>query len=398
MHGTTNDPAEASLRRADSSRRVVALRQSLLRAGVTMAYLAPDQVNDPERFDDHVDAAVRTFQQSRGLMVDGIVGPETGRALTEAQYTLGDRVLSLAAGDAEPQRGDDVTELQRQLSYLGFYYGHIDCEFGQRTHLAVRELQLNLGLEKTGICDAALIGAMTRVSRTVSSSQAFSLRDYERLNQATSALAGRVICLSAGTGTSRVAAVADQAGGGPLTEQLVASDVTRRIHAILGGLGADVKVVEASGGTPDSRIRQIKDSSASLSVSIHCDWLDQPAASGVSAFYWGRAETGEIRSPIGHRAAELILKEITARTGAPSLGVHARSWDVLRLTNIPSVHLDLGYLSNTGDAQLLADPIMRQILADSVVIAIQRLYLLEEEDEPTGTLALEDVLRFNPER
>jgi N-acetylmuramoyl-L-alanine amidase len=173
--------------------------------------------------------------------------------------------------------------------------------------------------------------------------------------------------------------------------------VTRRVQSILGGLGADVKVV-AAGGTPDGRIRQIKDSSASLSVAIHCDWLDQPAASGVSAFYWGRAETGEIRSPIGHRAAELILKEITARTGAPSLGVHARSWDVLRLTNIPSVHLDLGYLSNAGDAALLADPIMRQILADSVVIAIQRLYLLEEEDEPTGTLALEDVLRFNPER
>jgi len=397
MH--TDDTAGGSLRRSDSSRRVVALRTGLLRAGVSMAYLAPDQVNDPERFDDHVDAAVRTFQQSRGLMVDGILGPETERALAEAQYTLGDRVLSQAAEGLETLRGDDVTELQRQLSYLGFYYGHIDGEFGQRTHLAVRELQLNLGLEMTGVCDGALIDAMARVSRSISSSQAFALRDYERLNQATAALAGRTICLAAGTGTGRAAAVPDQAGGGPLTERLVAADVARRIQAILAGLGADVKMVETAEDAPSSdRVRQIRASSASLCVSIHCDWLGQPAASGVTAFYWGRPETGEIRSPIGHRAAELILKEITARTGAPSLGVHGRGWDVLRLTNIPSVHLDLGYLSNAADAQLLADPIIRQILADAVVIAIQRLYLLEEEDEPTGTLALEDVLRFNPER
>ncbi|MCG2623649.1 peptidoglycan-binding protein [Arthrobacter sp. I2-34] len=397
MH--TDDTAGGSLHRSDYGRRVVALRERLLRAGVTMAYLAPDQVNDPERFDDHVDAAVRTFQQSRGLMVDGAVGPETERALAEAQYTLGDRVLSQPAEGSEPLRGDDVTELQRQLSYLGFYYGHIDGDFGQRTHLAVRELQLNLGLEVTGVCDAALIDAMARVSRSISSSQAFSLRDYERLSQATSALAGRTICLAAGGGTGRAATVPDQAGGGALTERLVAADVMRRIQTILGGLGADVKIIESAEETPPGdRIRLIRESSASLCVSIHCDWLEQPAASGVTAFYWGRPETGEIRSPIGHRAAELILKEITARTGAPNLGVHGRGWDVLRLTNIPSVHLDLGYLSNAADAQLLADPIIRQIMADAVVIAIQRLYLLEEEDEPTGTLALEDVLRFNPER
>ncbi|MFD1214675.1 peptidoglycan-binding protein, partial [Arthrobacter sp. GCM10027362] len=205
----TNDTAGGSLRRSDSSRRVVALRERLLRAGVSMAYLAPDQVNDPERFDDHVDAAVRTFQQSRGLMVDGTVGPETERALAEAQYTLGDRVLSQAAEGAEPLRGDDVAELQRQLSYLGFYYGHIDGEFGERTHLAVRELQLNLGLERTGVCDGTLIDAMARVNRTISSSQAFSLRDYERLNQTAAALAGRVICLAAGTGAGRAAAQPD---------------------------------------------------------------------------------------------------------------------------------------------------------------------------------------------
>jgi N-acetylmuramoyl-L-alanine amidase len=165
-----NDAADQSLRRSDTSRRVVALRERLLRAGISMAYLAPDQVNDPTVFDDHVDAAVRTFQQNRGLMVDGVAGPETLRALGEAQYNLGDRPMFWQHG-IDHTRGDDVSELQRQLSYLGFYYGHIDGEFGERTHLAVRELQQNLGLEPTGVADAPLIGAMARVNRSISLAQ-----------------------------------------------------------------------------------------------------------------------------------------------------------------------------------------------------------------------------------
>ncbi|QTG81807.1 N-acetylmuramoyl-L-alanine amidase [Arthrobacter crystallopoietes] len=393
-----NDAADQSLRRSDTSRRVVALRERLLRAGISMAYLAPDQVNDPTVFDDHVDAAVRTFQQNRGLMVDGVAGPETLRALGEAQYNLGDRPMFWQHG-IDHTRGDDVSELQRQLSYLGFYYGHIDGEFGERTHLAVRELQQNLGLEPTGVADAPLIGAMARVNRSISPSHAFSLRDYERLNQASAALKGRVVCLTAGHGTSFQSSVTDKASGRPLTEKLVASDVMRRVESILSGLGAEVTVVAAGDEkAADNRVQLIRKVSPSLSISINCDSLDQPLANGVSAFYWGKPETGEIRSPIGHRAAELVLKEVLARTTATDLGIHGRSWDILRLTSIPSIQLDIGYLSNPDEAGRLADPVFRQVLADAIVIAIQRLYLLEEDDEPTGTLALDDVRRFNPER
>src|SRR6201992_2910788 len=39
-------------------------------------------------FDQELDHAVRAFQQHRGLLVDGIVGEATYRALKEASYRL----------------------------------------------------------------------------------------------------------------------------------------------------------------------------------------------------------------------------------------------------------------------------------------------------------------------
>ncbi len=59
-------------------------------------------------FDAATELAVRHFQQVRGLSVDGRVGEETYRALNEARWSLGDRLLRY---DPErPIRGDDVTQ------------------------------------------------------------------------------------------------------------------------------------------------------------------------------------------------------------------------------------------------------------------------------------------------
>ncbi len=44
-------------------------------------------------FDDEVELAVRRLQQSRGLVVDGVVGPHTAEALQEARQRLGERLL-----------------------------------------------------------------------------------------------------------------------------------------------------------------------------------------------------------------------------------------------------------------------------------------------------------------
>jgi N-acetylmuramoyl-L-alanine amidase len=90
-----------------------------------------------------------------------------------------------------------------------------------------------------------------------------------------------------------------------------------------------------------------------------------------------------------------VLKEMVARTGALDLGTHARQWDALRGTDAPTVWLDLGYLSSAADRASLADAEHRGRLAEAVVFGLQRMYLLAEDDVPTGTMRLDDVAGFN---
>jgi N-acetylmuramoyl-L-alanine amidase len=86
-----------------------------------------------------------------------------------------------------------------------------------------------------------------------------------------------------------------------------------------------------------------------------------------------------------------VQREICARTDLLSARTHAKSWDALRLTQCPAIRVDLGYLSNSGDLERLSRPDFRDTLAESFIIAIQRLYLAAEDDAKTGTLRISDL-------
>src|ERR1700757_3975552 len=83
--------AGEALRCGDRSAAVTEIRASLTALGhlegpdenlTTGKHVALDV------FDEELDHAVRAFQQHRGLLVDGVVGEATYRALNEASYRL----------------------------------------------------------------------------------------------------------------------------------------------------------------------------------------------------------------------------------------------------------------------------------------------------------------------
>jgi len=93
-------------------------------------------------------AAIRSFQDDRGLFPDGVVGDKTWSALVDATFTFGDRMLYLRVPYLH---GHDVRVLQEALGALGFSTGNVDGIFGAYTERAVRDFQSNVGLPPDGI-------------------------------------------------------------------------------------------------------------------------------------------------------------------------------------------------------------------------------------------------------
>ncbi|REF37223.1 glycoside hydrolase domain-containing protein [Thermasporomyces composti] len=96
-------------------------------------------------------AAVTSFQRSRGLDPDGIVGPRTWTALLSAGSTP-----TLRLGST----GSAVSRLQRALTAALGRTVTIDGVFGSQTEQAVRDYQASRSLDVDGIVGAQTWGAL----------------------------------------------------------------------------------------------------------------------------------------------------------------------------------------------------------------------------------------------
>jgi N-acetylmuramoyl-L-alanine amidase len=379
-------------RRGDAGPAVAEIRARLSMLGL----LAHDGVQAPADayvhalFDDQVDAAVRGFQQQRGANVDGIVGPQTWRLLDDARWRLGDRVLWYAPSHL--LTGDDVGALQQRLLDLGFDVGRADGIFGRETEAALREFQRNVGIDSDGTCGPATFKALDRLSRTVVGGAPSALREIEAIRRSGPTLAGKVVVLDPGHGGSDPG----QAGHG-LVEADLADDLAARIEGRLTATGVAAYLtrgrLSSSEPPPDepTRAGTANDLRADLLLSVHVDGSPTPRPNGVATYYYGDRGRGT-RSETGARFASLLLRELTARTDLLDCGTHGKTWDLLRRTRMPAVRLELGYLTHPGDAARLSDPGFRDVVAESVVVAVQRLYLPPGEETPAGSIRLPDLV------
>ena len=76
------------------------------------------------------------------------------------------------------------------------------------------------------------------------------------------------------------------------------------------------------------------------------------------------------KSSMGQRFANLVQTEIVKKVGLNDCRTHAKTWDLLRMTKMPAVRIEVGYLSNTLDAKKLSDAQIRDLIAASIAEAI----------------------------
>lgn len=372
------------LRRGDAGPAVAEVRATLSGLGL----LPADPSASPEAavYDEAVAHAVSTFQQQRGLIADGHVGPATYRALKDATYRLGARPLAYLV--SSPVSGDDVMTLQERLLELGYDAGRANGVFGGQTEAALRNFQRDYGLTVDGICGAETVRALRQLSPRARGGSPVLLREQERVRKAGPRLRGKRI-------------VIDPGHGGPDTGVSVAGvneadlvwDLARRLEGKMAATGMQALLSRGPDQCPTEgdRAQFANEVGGDLFLSLHADANRSPLAQGVASFHFGTA-TGST-STIGETLAGFIQRELVVRTGLRDCRAHHKTWDTLRLTRCPAVRVEIGYLTNADDRRNMTDPSFRDVVAEGILVAVKRLYLLGQNDQPTGTFTFADVLR-----
>lgn len=261
----------------------------------------------PGEFGEGTGRAVAAFQSDRGLSRDGIVGPDTWRALYEAGYRLGDRLLFLR----RPMlRGDDVSELQGRLGTLGFDAGKIDGIFGPDTEGAVLDFQANRGLPEDGVAGPEVITELRLVARGPLSGGREALREREWMRSQPGTLIGARVYFDPACRDALEAAATWEAATG------AALELQER-----GGLPVISRSADIS---PPERVRARRANrlAADLIISL------QVADGDADAVYY-------FASPQTHSEAGRMLAEAIA--GVLGAEVEGRATPILKETRAPAV-------------------------------------------------------------
>jgi N-acetylmuramoyl-L-alanine amidase len=163
----------------------------------------------------------------------------------------------------------------------------------------------------------------------------------------------------------------DADGQTVLFEKDVTLDVSQRLNAFLQARGFPTvmtRTQDLAGGdvpyttvTADLKARTdiANAAGARLFVSIHENALSA-TTEGTETFHFYYANPG------ARALAQLVHQEVVAALGLPDRGVKTAGFYVLKHTTMPAILVEGAFLSNPNEALLLADPNVRQRLAEAV--------------------------------
>jgi N-acetylmuramoyl-L-alanine amidase len=231
------------------------------------------------------------------------------------------------------------------------------------------------------------MNALGRLGRKVVGGAPLALRETVKLHQSGRALVGKTIVVDPGHGGPDTGVVLPD-GVLRWTEADLAFDLASRLEGRLAAAGVRVHLTRGpapQGALGDrERAALANELGADLFISVHLDGHANPEAGGVATYHYG---TGNgVTSTVGERLAGLVQREIVMRTGLRNCQTHAKTWELLRMTRMPAVRVEVGYLTSPVDRERLTDPLFRERVVEAIVAAVQRMYYPVEDDVPTGSI------------
>jgi N-acetylmuramoyl-L-alanine amidase len=101
---------------------------------------------------------------------------------------------------------------------------------------------------------------------------------------------------------------------------------------------------------------------ADLFISIHANTFADPTVTGTETFYYHDHSLG---------LANIIHRHVAKATGFRDRGVSQENFFVLRDTTMPAALLEIGYLTNPADEQVMLTEEFQQSVAEAIVDGIK---------------------------
>ena len=165
-------------------------------------------------------------------------------------------------------------------------------------------------------------------------------------------------------------------------EYVVNLDVSFMLRDALEELGAEVYMTREAHDVNISNIERavmMNELGVDLVLRIHCNGSNNSATTGIGLYI---RKTGEGADEC-LRAAEALLPAMVAATGAKATGIHkSDTYTGLNWSTVPSILVEMGFMSNPEEDVLLNDPEYQQKLVQGMVEGIAD-YM--EEIRTTGT-------------
>ncbi len=319
------DSNQTVFRLGDYHSKVAELREDL-------AQLEYQTSDNPENYyGSSTESAVTQFQRDNNLSVDGIAGPQTFSKLEEL--------------------------LSEQVTYGVVTASSLNVRSGPGTNYNVVGSLLNgtrveiLGTNSNG---------WHKISHN--NSTGYVSGEYIRLETGSD----KVVVIDAGHGGHDPGA---QAFG--FSEKDVILDVALIADEIMEDTNIDV-VLTRDGDyfvELEDRVKMAHDSNADAFVSVHANAFGQEHVHGTET-YWNQNQ----RSAESRALAESIQERLLAKLGTRDRGVKEADFYVIRNTQVPSVLVELGFITNREEANKMQTPEFKQAAAEAIKEGILNFY------------------------
>lgn len=189
------------------------------------------------------------------------------------------------------------------------------------------------------------------------------------------------VCIDAGHGGKD-----GGAQGATVSEKWIALDVANRVAQKLQNSGMSVVMTRDSDYFVElaERANIANQTGADVFVSIHCNSGPSTAQGTEVWSYPGEAED--------KRLAEKLLERIIARTGLHSRGTKEENFAVLRLTRCPAALVELGFISNVQEEQLMKTFDYQDQASTAIVEGIKQYMGIAEVENVQELESVNDIV------